>query len=108
LLLREEFEERGITLETLQHVFPLHQAHPPPAALAPAQGPPSPPAPGTPLMSDSPGEAHVVIDVPDTPDTVVISSEDESHQGPEEDQDINKAVIEQQCNQEIDEMVIEQ
>ena len=30
LLLREEFEQREITMETLQHVFPLHQAHPPP------------------------------------------------------------------------------
>ena len=24
LLLREEFEQRGVTMETLQHVFPLH------------------------------------------------------------------------------------
>ena len=44
-------------------------------------------------MSDSPGEAHVVIDLPDTPNLVVISSSsgEENHQGeeddPEEDQD---------------------
>ena len=29
LLLREEFDLRGITMETLQHVFPLHQVQPP-------------------------------------------------------------------------------
>ena len=110
LLLKEEFELRGITMETLQHVFPLHQAPPPPATLAPAQGRPSPPAPaqgprsppapGTPLMPNSPREAHVVIDLPDIPDLVVTSSGDEGHQGeeddPEEDQDIDEAVVEQQ------------
>ena len=42
LMLREEFEQRGITMKTFQHFFPLHQAHPPPAPPAPAQGPPSP------------------------------------------------------------------
>jgi len=36
LMLQEEFEQRGITMETLQHVFPLHQAHPPPAPPTPA------------------------------------------------------------------------
>ena len=41
LLLREEFELRGLTMETLQHGFPLYQVHPPPAAPVPAQGPPS-------------------------------------------------------------------
>ena len=44
LLLREEFELRGITMETLQHVVALHEVHPPSIAPAPAQGPPSPPA----------------------------------------------------------------
>ena len=87
-------------METLQHVFPLHQAHPPPAAPVPAQGPPSLPAPDTPLMPDSLREAHVVINIPDTPKIVVVSSEDKGHQeeehDPKEDQDINKAVVEQQ------------
>ena len=84
-------------METLQHIFLLHQAHLPPAAPAPTQGPPSQPALGTPLMPDSPGEAHVVIDLPDTPEIVVASSEDEGHQeedDPEEDQHINEAGVE--------------
>ena len=95
LLLRKEFELKGITMETLQHVFPLHQIHPPPVAPtpAPAQGPPSlpapaqkppiPPAPGTPLMPESPGEAYVVIDIPNTPDLVVISSSSGEEDDPE-------------------------
>jgi len=116
LLLSEEFELRKITMETLQHVFPLHQVHPPPVAAALAQGPPSPPAPAqgplippapdTPLMPDSPGEAYMVLDIPDTPNLVVISSSsrDEDHQGeeddleeddPEEDQDSDEMGIEQ-------------
>jgi len=49
-------------------------------------------------MPDSPGEAHVVIDLPDSPDLVVISSEDEGHQGeeddPQEDQDIDEVGVE--------------
>jgi len=110
----EEFDQRVITMETLQHVFPLHQARSPPAAPAPAHGPPSPPVPAQglpfppvpciPLMPDSPGEAHVVIELPDTPDLVVISSGDEGHQGeeddlekddPEQDQDIEEVGVEQ-------------
>ena len=97
-------------METLQHVFPLHQAPPPPAIPA-AQRPPSSPVPGTPLMPDSPGEAHVVIDLPDTPDLVVISSGDEGHQGeeddPEEDQDIDEVRVEQQWEQEADKLMVE-
>ena len=100
LLLTEEFEQMGVTMETLQHVFPLHQVHPLPTAPAPMQGPPSPPTPGTPLMPDSLGEAHVVIDLPDTPEIVLVSSEDEGHQeeedDPEEDQDIDEVGVEQQ------------
>jgi len=58
-------------METLQDVFPLRQAHPPPAQPAPAQGPPSPPIPSTPQMPDSPGEAHVVVDLLDRLEIVV-------------------------------------
>jgi len=51
-------------------------------------------------MPDSPGEAHVVIDLPNTPDLVVISCGDEGHQDdeddPEEDQDSDEVGIEQQ------------
>ena len=78
-LLRKEFEQKGITVETLWHVFPLNQAHPLSVALAPAKGPPFPPAPSTPLMPDSLGEAYVVIDLPDTTEIVMVSSEDEGH-----------------------------
>ena len=110
--MREEFEQRGIIMETLQHVFLLHQVHPSPAGPALAQGPPSPPALGTPLMSDSPAEVHVVIDLRDTPEIVVVSSEDEGHpkeeDDPEDDQDIDEAVVERQWDQEIDEMIVEQ
>jgi len=127
LLLREEFELRGITMETLQFVFPLHQVYPPlvspapaqgpPSLLTPAQGPPIPPAPDTSLMPDTPGKAHVVIDIPDTPDLVVISSSsrDEDHQGeeddpekddPEEDQDSVEMGIEQPEEQEADELMV--
>jgi len=100
-------------METLQHIFLLHQAHLPPAAPALTQGPPSLPTPGTPLMPDSPGEAYLVIDLPDTLAIMVVSYEDEGHQeeeedDPEEDQDIEEVVIEQQWDQEIDEMIVEQ
>jgi len=108
----------GVTMETLGHVFPLHQAHPPTAPPAPAQGPPSPPTSGTPLMPNSPGEVHVVVDLPNTLEIVVVSFEDEAMEGfeahleeeedPEEDQDIDKAVMEQQRDQEIDKMLVEQ
>jgi len=69
-------------------------------------------------MPNSPGEAHVVVDLSDTREILVVSSEDEAMEGfeghteeeddPEEDQDIDEAVMEQQWNQEIDEMVVEQ
>jgi len=36
-------------------------------------------------MPDSPGEAHVAIDLPDTPEMVVVSYEDKGH--PEEEED---------------------
>jgi len=72
-------------METLRHVFLLYQVHPSSATPAPVQGPPSLPAPGTPLMSDSPGEAHVVIDLPDIPEIVMVSSEDECHPEKEDD-----------------------
>ena len=78
-LLREEIEQRGITMETLQHIFPLYQVHPSPAAPALAQGSPSSLALGTPLMPGSPGEDHMVIDLLDTPDIVVASYDDEGH-----------------------------
>jgi len=62
-------------------------------------------------MPDSLGEAHVVIDLPDTPEIVLVSSEDEGHQeeedDPEEDQDIDEVGVEQQWDQEIDEMIVE-
>ena len=80
LLLIEEFEERGITMDTLQRVFPLHQAPPLPVPSATAQGPPSPPAPITLKIPSSPvssrsGNAHVVVHICDTPDIMVISSD---------------------------------
>jgi len=68
-------------METFQHVFPLHQAHPLPAPPTPTQGPPSLLVPGTPQMSDSPGEAHVVVDLSDIPKIMVVSSDDEPMEG---------------------------
>jgi len=48
-------------------------------------------------MPDSPGEAHMVIDVPDTPEKVLVSSEDKGHpeeeDDPEEDQGIDEEVL---------------
>ena len=72
----------GVTIEALQHVFPLHKS---PPLLAPptlAQGALAPPTSGTPQMPNNPvpsrsGEAHVVIDLPDSLGVVVISSDDE-------------------------------
>jgi len=101
-------------VETLQHVFLLHQAHPLPAPLAPAQGPPSSATLGTCLMPDSLGEADVVVDLPDTLEFVVVSSDNEPMDGfedkddPEEDQEINEIVEEQQMDQEVDKVVGEQ
>jgi len=86
-------------MENLQHAFLLHQAHPPTT-------PTSPPAPGTPLMPNGPGEAHVVVVLPDTLEIVAVSSEDEAMEdfeghleeqdNLEEDEDIDEAVTEQQ------------
>ena len=105
-------------METLQHVFPLHRAHPPAVPPAPAQGRPSPPALGNPMMPDSPREAYVVVDLPYTPEIMVASFKDEAMEDfeshlekkddPEEDQDIDEAVVEQQWDQEIDKMIVEQ
>ena len=55
----------------------------------------------------------MVVDLPNTPEIVVVSSEDEAMEDFEghlekEDQDIDEAVMEQQWDQEIDEMVVEQ
>jgi len=53
-----------------------------------------------------------MIDLPDTQKIVVVSSEDEGHpeeeDDPEEDQDNDKAVVKEQWDQEIDEMIVEQ
>ena len=116
--IHQEFEQRGIIMETLQHVFPLHQAHPPPVPPTPAQGPPSSHVLHTPQMPDSPGEAHVVVDLRDTSEIIVVSSDDEPMEGfesylkekydPEEDQEIDEAVVEQQVDHEVDKTVREQ
>ena len=97
-------------METLQHVFLLHQVHPPLIAPAPAQEPPIPLVPGTPLMPESPGEAHEVINIPDTPDLVVISSSEdhqEEEDDPKEDQGNEKMGIEQPGEQKEDEFMLE-
>jgi len=68
-------------METLQHIFPLHQAPPSLVPPTPAQRPPSPPAPTTPQMPNSPvplglWEAHMVMDLSDSLEVVVISIDD--------------------------------
>ena len=68
-------------METLQHVFPLHQAHPLPATPVLAQGPPLPHVLGTLQMPDSPGVARVVVDLPDAPKVVVVSFDSEPMEG---------------------------
>ena len=60
-------------METLQHDFPLHHAHP--------MSTPPVPAPGMPLMPNSPREAHVVVDLPNTPEIMIVSSDDEPMEG---------------------------
>jgi len=49
-------------------------------------------------MPDSHGKPHAVIDLHDTLEIVVVSSEDEGHpeeeDDPEEDQDIDEVVVE--------------
>ena len=69
-------------------------------------------------MPDSPVEAHVIVDLSDTPEIVVVSSEDEATEDfeghlekeddPEEDKDIDEAVVEQQWDHKIDEMIVKQ
>ena len=50
-------------------------------------------------MPGSPGEAHLVIDLSNTLEIVVVSSKDEGYQeekdDPEEDQDIDEVVMEE-------------
>ena len=68
-------------------------------------------------MPNSPGKARMVVHLTDTPEIAVVSSEDEAIEGfdghleeeddPEEDQNVNEAVLEQQWDQDIDEMVVE-
>ena len=70
------------------------------------------------LMPNIPGEAHVVIDILDTPNLVVISSSsgDEDNQGeeddpeeddPEEDEDSVEMGIEAPGEQEVDELMVD-
>ena len=70
------------------------------------------------LMPDILGESHVVIDIPDTQDLVVISpsSGDEDNQGeeddpveddPKEDQDSVEMGIDQPGEQEVDELMVD-
>ena len=59
-----------------------------------------------------------MVDLSDTREIVVVGFEDEdiedfkghleSEEDPKEDQDIDEAVVEQQCNQEIEDRVVEQ
>ena len=59
-------------------------------------------------MPDSHGDAHMVVDLPDTPEIVVLSSNDELMEGvedhlededdPEEDQEIEEVREEQQID----------
>ena len=95
-------------METLQHIFPLHRTHPPLAPPAPVQGPTSPPVPGTPQMPNSPGKAHVVADLSDTPEIMVASFDDEPMQGFEGHLKEEDDPEEQQIDWEIDEEVGEQ
>ena len=92
-------------METLQQVFPLHQAYSPLAPPAPTQGPPSPPLLGTPQMPDSLGEAYVVVDLPDTSKVAIVTYDDEPMEDfeghLEEEDDLEE-------DQEIDEVVEEQ
>jgi len=46
-----------------------------------AQGSPSSPVSGTSQMPDSPGEAYVVVDLPDTSEIMVVSSDDKPMKG---------------------------
>ena len=61
-------------------------------------------------MPDSLGETHVVVDFPNTPEIVVVSYDVELMEGfedkdnPKEDQEVNKAVGEQQVDQEVHEV----
>ena len=43
-------------------------------------------------MPDSSGEAHLVIDIPNTADIAVISAGDEGHQGEEDDQEEDQGI----------------
>jgi len=91
-------------METIQHIFPLDQAHPPLTPPGLAQEPPSLLVLSTPQMLDSSGEAHVVVDLLDTPEIVVRSSDDDPMEGLknhlEEEDDLEE-------DQEIDEIVEE-
>jgi len=53
----------------------------------------------------------MVIDLLDTPEIVVVSFKNEGHpeeeDDPEENQDIDKEVVEQQWDQKTDEMIVE-
>ena len=104
LLLREEFDLREISYEILPYIFPALPMQPPAAPPPPLAGqgpsPPQSPNPHSPVSPPQAGskdgsgaqaEVHEVVDVPSSPEIIMISSNEEEEdpeekEGPEEEE----------------------
>ena len=107
--------QSGITAQTVRYICPQLYIPPPPAL---AQAPPPPPAPGAPQLPASPdsscymplndvswgsGDIHMLMDLPDTPELIKISSdneelvdqlEDDLEEDPKEDPEMEQPHLE--------------
>ena len=99
LLLREEFDLREISYEILPYIFPALPMQPPAVPPPPPadQGPsplqsPNPHLPVSPPQaaseegSGAQAEVQEVVDVPSSPEIIMISSNEEEEEDPEEDE----------------------
>jgi len=106
LLTREEFEQRGMSYSVLPQIFPalempMFELPPPPQGPPPSPPQGSPPPPTPPPASpphvdhgdkeligerlEASGAVHMVIDIPSSPNLIILSSDDEEELEPEEE-----------------------
>ena len=91
LLTREELEQRGISYDSLPQIFPALEVPifvppPPPQGPQPGSPPHADPVNGEPNAEDSGASdaVHIIVDIPDSPEFIVISSDDDEEEPEEE------------------------
>jgi len=135
LLTKEELEQRGISYDTLPQIFlalempmfaPSWPPQRPPPLPSPPQGPPPPPLPppaspppidlehGEPDEdgSGASGAVHMLVDIPSSPELIVLCSDDEEELEPKEEvepeMDEEDQVFVEQLEQELQEEGLEE